>query len=65
MVVVPAATQTATNIILEERSVEEQESLDRISEAYGPRTYERLVALKNKYGPPNFFRLNPNYKPTV
>ena len=44
---------------------DEQESLDRIAEAYGPRTYERLVALKNKYDPTNFFRLNPNIKPTV
>ena len=65
MVVVPAATGTGGNTILEERVVEEQESLDRISEAYGPRTYERLVALKNKYDPTNFFRLNPNYKPAV
>jgi hypothetical protein len=32
--------------------------------AYGP-NYERLVALKNKYDPMNFFRLNHNIKPTV
>ena len=44
---------------------DEQESLDRVAEAYGPKTYERLVALKNKYDPTNFFRLNPNIKPTV
>jgi len=44
---------------------DEQESLDRIAEAYGERTYERLVALKNQYDPTNFFRLNPNIKPTV
>ncbi len=42
---------------------DEQESLDRIAEAYGANTYERLVALKNKYDPDNFFRLNPNIKP--
>ena len=32
-------------------------------EAYGP-NYDRLVALKNKYDPTNFFRLNHNVKPT-
>lgn len=32
--------------------------------AYGP-NYERLVALKNKYDPTNFFRVNANVKPTV
>lgn len=44
---------------------DEQESLDRIAEAYGDKTYARLVALKNRYDPTNFFRLNPNIKPTV
>jgi hypothetical protein len=33
--------------------------------AYRTQTYDRLVALKNKYDPTNFFRLNPNIKPTV
>ncbi|HVS89446.1 MAG TPA: FAD-binding oxidoreductase [Candidatus Acidoferrum sp.] len=31
--------------------------------AYGP-DYDRLVALKNKYDPKNFFRMNHNIKPT-
>ncbi len=31
--------------------------------AYGP-NYERLVALKNKYDPTNFFRMNHNIRPT-
>ena len=31
--------------------------------AYGP-NYDRLVALKNKYDPTNFFRLNHNVRPT-
>lgn len=32
--------------------------------AYGP-NYERLVTLKNKYDPTNFFRMNHNIKPTI
>jgi FAD/FMN-containing dehydrogenase len=35
---------------------------DRIRIAYGS-NYERLAALKKKYDPDNFFRLNPNIKP--
>ena len=31
--------------------------------AYKPATYDRLVKLKNKYDPDNFFRNNPNIKP--
>ena len=38
---------------------------ERVRAAYGAREYERLVALKNKYDPTNFFRLNQNIKPTV
>ncbi len=41
-----------------------EEGEQRVREAYGP-NYERLVALKNKYDPTNFFRLNANIKPTV
>ncbi len=37
---------------------------DRVRIAYGA-NYERLAALKKKYDPDNFFRLNPNIKPTV
>jgi FAD/FMN-containing dehydrogenase len=33
-------------------------------EAYGP-NYERLTALKNKYDPTNFFRMNHNIKPSL
>jgi FAD/FMN-containing dehydrogenase len=40
------------------------ESAEAIKAAYGA-TYDRLVALKNKYDPTNLFRLNPNIKPTV
>jgi hypothetical protein len=38
---------------------------ERVRAAYGSATYERLVALKNKYDPTNVFRLNHNIKPTV
>ena len=39
---------------------DESEAIAR--EAYGP-NYDRLVSLKNKYDPTNFFRMNHNIKP--
>lgn len=36
---------------------------ESVRAAYTARTRERLVALKNKYDPSNFFRLNQNIKP--
>jgi Domain of unknown function (DUF4915)/Berberine and berberine like len=39
------------------------EGEERVQAAYGA-NYERLVALKNKYDPTNFFHLNQNIKPT-
>jgi len=42
----------------------EDEGNERVRAAYGP-NYDRLVTLKNKYDPTNFFRLNQNIKPTV
>ena len=39
-----------------------QEGASRVHEAYGP-NYERLAALKKKYDPTNFFRLNQNIPP--
>jgi FAD/FMN-containing dehydrogenase len=41
------------------------EGVGRIEAAYGPRTYARLVALKNRYDPENLFRLNQNIQPKV
>jgi hypothetical protein len=40
------------------------EGSDRVKAAYGT-NYERLVSLKSKYDPANFFRFNQNIKPTV
>jgi FAD/FMN-containing dehydrogenase len=42
----------------------EEEGDPRAREAYAG-NYERLVALKNKYDPTNFFRVNHNIKPTI
>lgn len=39
-----------------------QEGAGRVHEAYGP-NYNRLAALKKKYDPTNFFRLNQNIPP--
>jgi hypothetical protein len=39
-----------------------EEGEDRIRATYGG-NYERLVAIKNKYDPTNFFRVNQNIKP--
>lgn len=36
----------------------------QVRAAFGP-NYDRLVELKNKYDPTNFFRMNQNIKPTV
>jgi len=42
-----------------------EEGEDRVRSAYAPAKYDRLVALKNRYDPTNFFRMNQNIKPSV
>jgi FAD binding domain/Berberine and berberine like len=39
------------------------EGQERVRQAYGPEKYDRLKALKQKYDPDNFFRLNQNIPP--
>lgn len=41
-----------------------EEGEDHVRASYGG-NYERLVTLKNKYDPTNFFRLNANIRPTL
>ncbi len=41
-----------------------EEGDERVRAAYGP-NYDRLVGLKRKYDPTNFFRLNQNIKPSA
>jgi hypothetical protein len=38
---------------------------DRVKAAYGAEKYRRLVEVKNRYDPTNFFRLNQNIKPSA
>ena len=41
------------------------EPRERVRQAYGAETYDRLVALKNRYDPTNVFRLNQNIEPSA
>ena len=42
--------------------LDQDEGADRVRAAYGD-NYERLVALKHKYDPTNFFQINQNIRP--
>jgi hypothetical protein len=52
----PHARGAYTNMFNDEES-------DRVKEAYG-RQYARLAMLKRQFDPDNFFRMNPNIKPS-
>jgi hypothetical protein len=52
-----AQTGTYLNYLMDEGE-------QRVRDSFGVH-YERMVELKNKYDPTNFFRLNQNIKPTV
>jgi FAD/FMN-containing dehydrogenase len=52
----PYHTSVYVNFLMEEGE-------DRIRQAYGTEKYDRLKALKRKYDPTNFFRLNQNIAP--
>jgi FAD/FMN-containing dehydrogenase len=40
-----------------------EEGPERIQQAYGSKKYGKLQALKRKYDPDNFFRINQNIPP--
>jgi FAD/FMN-containing dehydrogenase len=52
----PYHTSVYVNFLMEEGE-------ERIRQAYGAQKYDRLKALKRKYDPDNFFRLNQNIPP--
>ena len=39
-------------------------SAERVKAAYAPEDFERLIALKDRYGPQNAFRFNRNIAPS-
>lgn len=55
-----AMTKYVDGVYVNDLDADEGEA--RIRSAYGA-SYERLVAVKNKYDPANFFRMNQNIKP--
>jgi len=41
------------------------EGLDRVRSAYGDKTYQRLVKVKDRLDPENVFRRNQNIRPSL
>jgi hypothetical protein len=54
----PCHTSVYVNFLMEEGE-------ERIRQAYGAEKYDRLKALKRRYDPDNFFRLNQNIGPAA
>jgi FAD/FMN-containing dehydrogenase len=52
----PYQTSVYVNFLMEEGE-------ERVRQAYGAEKYDRLKALKRKYDPDNFFRINQNIRP--
>jgi len=52
----PYHTSVYVNFLMEEGE-------DRVRQAYGGAKYDRLQALKRKYDPTNFYRMNQNIRP--
>jgi hypothetical protein len=52
----PYHTSVYVNFLMDEGE-------ERVRQAYGPERYDRLKALKRRYDPDNFFRLNQNIPP--
>jgi FAD/FMN-containing dehydrogenase len=52
----PYHTSVYVNFLMEEGE-------ERVRQAYGAERYDKLKALKRKYDPDNFFRLNQNIPP--
>ena len=52
----PHHTSVYVNFLMEEGE-------ERVRAAYGPAKYDRLKAVKRRYDPTNFFRLNQNIRP--
>jgi hypothetical protein len=57
-----AAVQPQVSRAVYVNFLDTDDGADRVRAAYGD-NYERLVALKRKYDPTNFFRMNQNVKP--